>query len=157
MVVVLLVRLSRIPEKININSHLKDIEKYFSKRADIVAAFLFGSYGTQYQTPLSDVDIAVLFIPGEEINLKTELAIMGDLADITGEDDINVVVLNKAPLTVQFEVLKTGKVLANKELYLEDFHEYVCKRYADFKIDLDQFNADYDSALREVYLNGQSG
>lgn len=150
-------RLSRNPEKININSHLKDIEKYFNKRADIVAAFLFGSYGTQYQTPLSDVDIAVLFIPGEAINLETELAIMGDLADITGEDDINVVVLNKAPLTVQFEVLKTGKVLVNKELYLEDFHEYVCKRYADFKIDLDQFNADYDSALREVYLNGQSG
>jgi predicted nucleotidyltransferase len=152
-----MVRLSRIPEKININSYLKDIQKYFAKRADIAVAFLFGSYGTQYQTPLSDVDIAVLFIPGQAINLKTELTILGDLADITGEDDINLVVLNKAPLTVQFEVLKTGKVLVKKELYLEDFHEYVCKRYADFKIDLDQFNADYDSALREVYLNGQSG
>ncbi|EEG77886.1 type VII toxin-antitoxin system MntA family adenylyltransferase antitoxin [Dethiobacter alkaliphilus] len=152
-----MVRLSRIPEKININSHIKDIQNYFSNRAEIAAAFLFGSYGTQYQTPLSDVDIAILYIPGTPVDIKNQLEIMSDLADITGEEDINVVVLNKAPLTVQFEVLKTGKILVKKELYLEDFHEYVCKRYADFKIDLDQFNADYDSALREVYLSGQSG
>jgi predicted nucleotidyltransferase len=151
-----MVRLSRRPEKININSHLKDIQKYFRNRADIGAAFLFGSYNTEYQTPLSDVDIAVLYIKGTPIDIKNQLEIMSDLADITGEEDINVVVLNKAPLTVQFEVLKTGKILVKKDLYLEDFHEYVCKRYADFKIDLDQFNADYDSALREVYLNGQS-
>ncbi|MDW7685379.1 MAG: nucleotidyltransferase domain-containing protein [Bacillota bacterium] len=152
-----MVRISRILKKININPQLKDIQEYFSERSDIAAAFLFGSYGTEYQTPLSDVDIAVLFIPEAAINLETELVILGDLANIAGEDDINVVVLNKAPIPVQFEVLKTGKVLVKKELYLEDFHEYVCKRYADFKIDLDQFNADYDYALREVYLNGQSG
>lgn len=152
-----MVRLSRTPKNININPYLKKIQNYFSQRPDTAATFLFGSYGTQYQTSLSDIDIAVLFIPGTALRLTTQLEIMSDLSDITGEEDINVIVLNKAPLTIQFEVLKTGKVLVKKEMYLEDFHEYVCKRYADFKIDLDQFNADYDSALREVYLNDQSG
>jgi predicted nucleotidyltransferase len=151
-----MVRLSKSREKINIDSHLEAVCNYFSNRRDVAASFLFGSYGTQYQTPLSDVDIAVLLVPGEAINLKTELKMLTDLADITGEDDINLVILNKAPLTLQFEVLATGKVLEKKGLYLEDFHEYVCKRYADFKIDLDQFNTEYDEALREVYLGGQS-
>jgi uncharacterized protein len=151
-----MVRLSKNREKINIDSHLGKVRNYFSNRRDVAAAFLFGSYGTQYQTPLSDVDIAVLFIPGEDVNIETELKILADLADITEEDDINLVVLNKVPLTLQFEVLATGRLLEKKDLYLEDFHEYVCKRYADFKIDLDQFNSEYDAALREVYLGGQS-
>lgn len=152
-----MVRLSKHQEQINIDPYLEDLRKYFSTRKDVAAAFLFGSYGTQYQTPLSDVDIAVLFVPEDTIDYTTELTMLADLADIIGEDDINLVVLNKAPLTLQFEVLATGKILEQKDLYLEDYHEYVCKRYADYKIDLDQFNADYDAALREVYLDGQSG
>ncbi|MCW3488582.1 HepT-like ribonuclease domain-containing protein [Dethiobacter alkaliphilus] len=65
-------RLSRIPEKININSHIKDIQNYFSNRTEIAAAFLFGSYGTQYQTPLSDVDIAILYIPGTPVDIMVK-------------------------------------------------------------------------------------
>ena len=136
---------------------MAEIEKYFLDQKDVAAALLFGSYGTQYQTPLSDVDIAVLFMPGHRVTLNGELAILADLSVITGEEDINLVFLNKVPITLQFEVLLTGNVLVKKDLYLEEFHEYVCKRYADYKIDLDQFKEDYDSALREVYLGGQSG
>jgi|LSQX01.1.fsa_nt_gb predicted nucleotidyltransferase len=150
-------RLSKNKNKINIEPQVEEIEQYFLNRLDVAAALLFGSYGTQYQTPLSDVDIAVLFMSGQQITLNRELAMLSDLSAITGEEDINLVVLNKAPLTLQFEVLLTGNVLAKKDFYLEDFHEYVCKRYADYKIDLDQFKKDYDSALREVYPGGQSG
>lgn len=150
-------RLSKNKNQINIEPQVEEIEQYFLNRQDVAAALLFGSYGTQYQTPLSDVDIAVLFMPGQQIIMNRELAMLADLSAITGEEDINLVVLNKAPLTLQFEVLLTGNVLAKKDFYLEDFHEYVCKRYADYKIDLDQFKKDYDSALREVYPGGQSG
>lgn len=150
-------RLSKNKNKINIEPQVEEIEQYFLNRQDVAAALLFGSYGTQYQTPLSDLDIAVLFMPGQQISLNRELSMLSDLSTITGEEDINLVVLNKAPLTLQFEVLLTGNVLAKKDFYLEDFHEYVCKRYADYKIDLDQFKKDYDSALREVYPGGQSG
>ncbi|NLX90166.1 MAG: nucleotidyltransferase domain-containing protein [Firmicutes bacterium] len=152
-----MVRLSKAPKMINIDPHLDAIRNYFADRKDVAAAFLFGSYGTQYQTPLSDIDMAVLFVPNAAVNLEVELSILADLSNITGEEDINLVVLNKATLPLQFEVLSTGKVLVQKGLYLEDFHEYVCKHYADYKIDLDQFNQDYDDALREMYLNGQSG
>jgi predicted nucleotidyltransferase len=151
-----MVRLSKNPKMINIDAYLKDICSYFNNRPDVGAAYLFGSYGTQYQTPLSDVDIAVLFIPETALELETELEISADLTCIAREDDINLVILNKAPITLQFEILSTGRLLCKKEFYLEDFHEYVCKRYADFKIDLDRFNKEYDAVLRKVYLNGKS-
>lgn len=152
-----MVRISKTFKMINIDSYLEDIRKYFADGKDVAAAFLFGSYGTPYQTALSDVDMAVLFVPHKNIDIEIEISLLADLSEITKEEDINLLVLNKAPLPLQFEVLSTGKVLIQKGLYLEDFHEYVCKRYADYKIDLDQFNLDYDDALREVYLDGQSG
>lgn len=149
-------RLSKNSKMINIDAYLKDIRNYLNNRPDVGAAYLFGSYGTQYQTPLSDVDFAVLFVPGTALDLKTELDISGDLTCIAREDDINLVILNKAPITLQFEILSTGRLLCKKELYLENFLEYVCKRYADFKVDLDRFNREYDAVLRKVYLNDES-
>ncbi|HKM16761.1 MAG TPA: nucleotidyltransferase domain-containing protein [Limnochordia bacterium] len=147
-----MVRLGNSEDRINIEPHMVKIKQYLSDSEGVAAALLFGSYGTPYQTPLSDVDIAVLFRPGYQVSLDQELQISSDLSAISGEEDINLVNLNKAPLTLQFEVLSTGRTLIKKDLYLEDFHEYVCKRHADYRIDLDQFNRDYDAALREVYL-----
>ncbi len=152
-----MVRLSKTKHKINIEPRMAGIKQYFIDAPDVAAALLFGSYGTPYQTLLSDVDIAVLFKPEERIDLDRELLMSADLSSIAGEEDINLVVLNKVPLTLQFEILLTGKVLVKKDFYLEDFHEYVCKRHADYRIDFDQFKKDYDAALGEVYLHGQRG
>ncbi|MBS3937171.1 MAG: nucleotidyltransferase domain-containing protein [Peptococcaceae bacterium] len=150
-----MVRLSRELYKIDIENQLDDIRSYLGNHPNVAAAFLFGSYGTEFQNCLSDVDVAILLVPGTEIDLDLVGDLYGNLAEIASEEDINVVILNTVPITLQFEVLATGRLLCKKELYLEDFHEYVCKHYADFKIDLDAFNSDYDKALREVYLNGR--
>ena len=148
-------RLSK-PQKININNFLPAMKSYLAGCPDIAATYLFGSYGTEYQTPLSDVDLAVLFMPDVDHCPERLLTISAELTHIAQEDDINVVVLNSAPITLQFDVIATGRLLFKKETYLEDFIEYVLKHYADYKIDMDTFNEDYDSALREVYANGQN-
>jgi predicted nucleotidyltransferase len=150
-----MVRLSRELKKIDIGTRLEEVKVFLSDHVDVAAAFLFGSYGTEFQNNLSDLDIAVLLIPGRDAGLDLIGSLHGTLTDIAGTDDVNVVILNKVPITLQFEVLSTGRLLFKKETYLEEFHEFVCKRYADFKIDLDSFYADYDDALREVYLRGQ--
>lgn len=148
-------RLSK-PQIINIDSTLPAMHSYLVGCPDIAAAYLFGSYGTEFQTPLSDVDLAILFIQEAGYCPDRLLTISAELSRIAQEEDINVVVLNFAPITLQFDVIATGRLLFKKETYLEDFIEYVLKHYADFKIDLDIFNEDYDSALREVYSNGQN-
>ncbi len=107
-----MVRLNKAPEMINIDLHLEDICIYFANRKNVAAAFLLGSYGTQYQTILSDVDTAVLFVPNATVNFEIELSILADLTNITGEEDINLVVLNKATLPLQFEVLTSVNLTA---------------------------------------------
>ncbi|MBS4053525.1 MAG: hypothetical protein KGZ64_01970 [Thermaerobacter sp.] len=140
-------RLSRTPKKIEVDDHLEELRAYLEAQPIVAAAFHFGSYGMEYQNPLSDLDIALLVMPASDKDLDAISAIASALTGIVGEDDVNVVVLNTAPITLQHEVLSTGRLLCKRAMHLEDFHEYVCKQYADFKIDLDTFNAEYDEVL----------
>lgn len=149
-----MVRLSKNKDMINIKDSILQVSDYLSNRTDVAAAYIFGSYGTAYQTPLSDVDIGILFLTNKMPDMDTILEITSCLTEITGEEDINMLVLNTAPITLQYEVVSKGKVLFKKSSYLEDFHEYLFKRYGDFIIDLDRFNKEYDEALREVYSSG---
>ena len=148
-------RLSKALARIDLGDRMDDVREYLSGHPHVVASLLFGSYGTEYQNALSDLDIAVLLSPECPKDRDIVSGISADLASLASEDDVNVIILNTAPITLQFDALSTGRVLTKREFYLEDFHEYVCKRYADFKIDLDVFNADYDERLREVYLHGK--
>ncbi|MBT9177492.1 MAG: hypothetical protein DDT20_01825 [Firmicutes bacterium] len=148
-------RLSKTLKKIDIDERIERLRAYVDAHPSVAAAFIFGSYGTKYQNPLSDLDIAVLLVPGSDLRSELASSIGVELSALTDEEDTNLVVLNSVPITLQFEVLATGRLLCKKGLYLEDFHEFVCKRFADFKIDLDAMYADYDNVLREGYLRGE--
>lgn len=127
--------------------------KYCQERGDVLALYLYGSYGTPYQTALSDVDLAVLPMPKVRWDIQRELEISSDLAEIGRNDDINTVNLRQVPVTLQFKVIETGRLLfcRDQEL-LADFIAGVILRHADFSIDLAAFYRDYDAALREEFL-----
>lgn len=121
-------------------------------RADgrVVAAYLFGSYGTAEQTPLSDVDVAILLHRGVPLSPQVREHFIGLVCDALQEDDVSVMLLNAAPLHLQFEVLRTGRpLLVTDEAAHADFVEYVCKRHGDYAIDREAMLAEYDAALRE--------
>ncbi|NLA10811.1 MAG: hypothetical protein GX883_01645, partial [Firmicutes bacterium] len=46
-----MVRLSRNKDKIYIEPYMEELKRYLLDSENIVAALLFGSYGTQFQTP----------------------------------------------------------------------------------------------------------
>lgn len=84
------------------------------KKAGIVALFLFGSKALKIDGPLSDTDIAVLLnnrIPDDQILRKSaeyESQLINILPNIK---DIEVTLLNSAPIGLQATVLKEGKLL----------------------------------------------
>ncbi|HHV15111.1 MAG TPA: nucleotidyltransferase domain-containing protein [Gelria sp.] len=143
-------RLSIKLDKIKIEDKLPALGEFFDSRKEILAVYLFGSYGTEFQTNLSDIDLAILVSGSVTPDLAYQLDLSAQLADIIQEEDIDVVVLNTASVVMQFEVLSTGKLLfeRNHELVC-DFLERVLKEYGDFQIDLKQFYYDYDDALRK--------
>ncbi|MHB1043111.1 MAG: type VII toxin-antitoxin system MntA family adenylyltransferase antitoxin [Eubacteriales bacterium] len=151
-------RLGAKPGFIDIRNRVPLLLKYFESKGDILAAYLYGSYGTGEQTPLSDVDIAILLKRGVKDSFDEQLEISSKVAEIANNDDVNVLVLNTAPVLLQFRVIKSGRLLfARDQDELADFQELVCKVYADFMPDYQAFARDYDQALKEAYLNGGQG
>lgn len=132
--------------------HLGELVERFSELPGLAALLLFGSYGTDAQTPLSDVDLAVLFRKGEEPDARGRLELTGLATELLEEDDVSLTFLRRAPLPFQHEVLRTGRpLLVPDEVALADFREHVVGRYCDFVIDYRVILSDYDAFLRETH------
>jgi predicted nucleotidyltransferase len=149
-----MVRLNKNLEIIKLSRRqIDEMINYLKKQKDVLAFYLYGSYGTEHQTPLSDVDFAVLPI-SKDFCLYREMETLSELQFIAGNDDINLINLLKVPITLQIRVLETGKLLYCKDdNLLSDFKELVIRYYCDFEPDLRVFYRDYDAGLREEFLN----
>ncbi len=138
-----------IAAPIDLGARLERLSERIALEPDVLALFLYGSYGTPSQTPLSDVDLALLFKPGRTPDFDRELRIRGDILETLAEDDVSITLLERSDPIFQHEVLRTGRLLfCANETELADFVEHVLDRHADFAIDHERFLAEYDAALR---------
>jgi predicted nucleotidyltransferase len=83
----------------------------------VLFAYLFGSYGKGTAGPLSDVDIALYLDESEKrTNFTDERLNLLDLANrVLRTDEVDLIILNEAPLSLKFQVLKTGQLLFSKD------------------------------------------
>lgn len=133
-----------------IETKIQRLKSYAEKNENIVAVYIFGSYGTKHQHFSSDMDFAVLF--KESVTLFEELEIESDISQIFERDDIDLVNLNKAAIDISHQVLYTGDLLfCRDEILLADFKEKVFNIYGDYGIVLKKFYDDYLEGMREEY------
>lgn len=139
---------------LNIEHKMPLLEELFATLPDLQTVYLFGSYGTGYQTPGSDVDFAVLC--GREITIKEEAAILNKLSILLDTDRVDLLTLNKAPLSLQFKIISEGRIVYERD-YLTtcDYVERVISLYHDYAITLSNFYREYDRSLREAYADGR--
>ena len=106
----------------------------FSQKESIVFAYLFGSTVTQFLTPMSDIDIAVYL--NTNVNISEErLGLIGDLMTTLKTDDIDLVILNSAPLTLKARIILNKEMLIDKSPPLRhSFESLVMRQYYDFSI-----------------------
>jgi len=115
---------------------------------------LFGSYGTEYQTAHSDIDFAVLF--DKRIGIKEEAGLLAKLSSYLETDKVDLVNINKAPLSFQFRIIQEGKIIYEKDYITTcDFAERVTDLYQDYAIDLNYYYKEYDEALKEACADGR--
>jgi len=134
----------------NIKDKIQELIAYIKQNENIIALYIFGSYGTEYQHATSDVDFAILF--GTSPTLFKELEIESDICQIFERDDIDVVNLNKSPIDISHQVLYTGDLLfCRDEILLADFKEKVLNIYGDYGIVLKKFYDDFQEGLSEKY------
>jgi len=108
---------------------IEKLKTYFSKNKQVVFAYILGSFSEK--KPFRDIDIAIYFYePKEELTLESDLSF--ELSKETGYP-VEVIVLNKAPVSFQLSVLKKGTLLVSKsEDMRTDFIDDVGRRYREY-------------------------
>lgn len=116
---------------------IQKIKSVLSAREEIVFAYLFGSVAKEKAGPISDIDIAVYLeeetdLTSGSFGYKAELIF--DLQRGLNTNQIDLVILNQAPLFLAFNVLKEGKLIfcRSKEIRV-DYHYLIQRDYLDFK------------------------
>jgi len=127
---------------INIEDKIITLIKYFETNDDILAVWLIGSYGTEYQREESDIDFSILF--NKDVSIIKEMKISCNISDIIGYENVDTVDLKKAPITLQFKTIKEGKSLYEADfIKTSDYIEYVINRYREEKYYIESFRKDY--------------
>ena len=142
---------------IDVSAHMAALERALRDVRGLAAVYLFGSYGTEFQTPLSDIDIALVFGDCDDVTMKQHVELIGRITEALHEDDVSVTILNQAPLAFRHRVLAGGRLfLMIDEVAHADFLESTITRYSDFAIDEVRFFQEYDRALVEEFC-GDAG
>jgi len=123
---------SKLPE--NIDNLLPKASDYLESCEEVLFAYLFGGLAKGRQRPLSDVDIAVYFFGAVDLAGK-KLTILGRLNDILTTDEIDLVLLNTAPLSLEIKILENKKLLVDKDPFFRHRYEsMVIRKYFDFSV-----------------------
>jgi predicted nucleotidyltransferase len=125
----------------------------------VMLAYLFGSAATGQMTPLSDVDIALVVDEDQAFKhsrLQFELEIEDELAARCELNQIDVRVINAAPLLLRGEVVTHGLLLfaRNEETRIE-FETRTRMEYFDFLPAAVFYREAFFENLRQRGLSGQ--
>jgi len=139
-------------ERENLILKLKQI---FSKYSEISAGYLFGPCIQGNMSKNSDIDIAILIHPSKIKNytLEKQLELEVEIALELKTEKFDLIILNRAPLILQFRIISTGRLIYIKDDDVRcDLEEKIMSSYYDFLPRLQEFNKEYFAALKEKYL-----
>lgn len=111
-------------------------------------AYLYGSRARGDARPDSDVDLAVSLRP--QGGLLDDARLHDQLAAALGRDDVDLLVLDDAPLWLQFRVVAGRVLFSRDERERISFRERVEKAFLDFR-------PYYDSYLEAVRERARRG
>ncbi|MFA4967165.1 MAG: nucleotidyltransferase domain-containing protein [Candidatus Margulisiibacteriota bacterium] len=89
-------------------------KKIFNKYPPIISAYLFGSRARNDFSPISDYDFAVQLDEDKIARKKytdLKLALIRDLCAALNIDNIDIVILNEAPILLKHRILRDRKIL----------------------------------------------
>ena len=123
--------IKNIPIKHDILKLIPKTEVYLGSRRDVLFSYLFGSFAKNSAGPFSDIDIAV-YLKGHDFSAE-RLDILGDLNRLLKTDEIDLVIINKAPLTLRMKILQNCRVLSDNVPFARHSYESITTRsYFDF-------------------------
>lgn len=125
-----MIRFEQLPENIHQKMHL--LSDLLTNESNISFAYLFGGLLRKRRNLLSDVDIAVFV---KNMKRFDYLDLFGKITDVLGTDEVDLIILNKSPISLTGRILQNRMVLSDKEPFLRHKYESVnIRKYFDFSI-----------------------
>lgn len=112
----------------------KEVKEFLQKQAHVKLAYLFGSVALQKAGKLSDIDLAIFLDESLEKKekFKIKLKLISDLEDILKNNRIDLVIMNDASISLNFEIIKANYPLFIQDKNLKvDLEQYIISRYLD--------------------------
>ena len=122
------------PLPVDIEQHLSTLGAVLETEPAVRFAYLFGGAGRDDLRPLSDVDVAVYLDPAVD-PLQARLDLIGVVTKHLGTDEIDLVVLNRAPTALIGRILQSRRVIMDREPFLRHrFESLELRKFLDFRI-----------------------
>ncbi|MEK7727134.1 MAG: nucleotidyltransferase domain-containing protein [candidate division KSB1 bacterium] len=111
---------------------LKILQDALASEREVLFAYLFGSYASGEQTPLSDIDVAVY--PTRKLSLDERLGVIQRLGKKTSHENLDITFLDRLDnLDLLRAITTRGLVLLDKDLDARELFEVrVQHDYFDF-------------------------
>jgi len=125
-----MIRFKKIPE--DIRQRIDLLTDLFMDDSNIIFAYLFGGLAIDQRKPLSDVDLGIYVKKLKGLNY---LSLFSKISQILSTDEIDLVVLNSAPVSITGRILQKRKILIDKNPFLR--HQYesrILREFFDFTI-----------------------
>jgi hypothetical protein len=117
----------------DVGQQLATVARALDSFPDVVFAYLFGSTGSGRRGPLSDVDVAVYLEESADLGSR-RLEILGAVTRHLGTDEVDVVVLNTAPIALAGRVLEQRRVILDRRPFVRHRYESLTAReFLDFR------------------------
>ena len=127
-----MIRFSQIAH--NVRPLFPKLTAYFAAHRDVEFAYIFGSYGIEKETPMSDVDIAVSLkqIVPQDRYFDLRLEFMSDIVQILKTNEVDVIILNNADLILAYHTVSSRKLLFERDPAIRIVYETrILDRYFD--------------------------
>ena len=120
------------------------LTRVLAQRREVLDAYLFGSHARGLARTDSDIDVAVYIdeTMAADGHWGYRAGLATDLMVAIGTDDVDVVVLNEAPILLYHRVLRDGVRLLSRDLRATTRRAgQALSRYFDFLPQLDKMDA----------------
>jgi hypothetical protein len=129
----------------------------FAARPAVRGAYVFGSVAAERTWSGSDLDLGIV-VDEAAWDPSDKVPLIGECMDAARRDRIDLVVLNDAPLVLQFEAVRPNVVLyAADDFEPGAFSSKVLRMYWDFRPHLRRQRKAYKRRLLNEGRHGESG
>lgn len=144
-------------EKLHISEdNMQKLRDYCKSKNEIVALFLFGSYGTEKQNANSDIDIAILF--SKAVDMAELCRYQVDFTDILQTDRVDLINLNASSYIMKFEAVKDRNILYCIDMDYANAYIYrVAVEYNRNYSKYAYYSRLFIDLLKEHYTDGNTG